>query len=572
MDIQANPTTDSVLTPSPKRRRFYRYGFFTLLFGCLFLGVFTLLVMTQARSRAQAEQFRTIAILRDSEQRSEWSEVPSRLSNPVGVPTPAMLPAPSGRDIFANRAVAPFANSLPKPANTGLAPSRMQPVTRMVQELQTIPFVDPVTGVKSLTQRVVLIPYTTMEHSNTMAPTSDPSMDFQPLEAEIQRLSERFRTAEISQRDSLSEALTRKLTGLFDARHKAQMSRVEAIRAEVQQTQELLSKRWLLKAQIVDRRLKELTGQRDELSWNPTVANALPSVVPRETIPGEMGNLPGEPLGLPDPTNYGEFRDSPRLMPSPNLTLPIEHPIPMPSNQEFRPTLGPISTPNDEPIVASTSRTAPGFDSIEIGPSAVLPSRNFPPNLPSLSLPPNPQPSALNPQPNITIPTTGEPTNNPPAITGTTSDPQRSFMSIGFKLKKLIKDLAELNANNLNANNLDLGASKAAINLQNAIDETRSVWDFEKSSLQLDLETTESEYGIVKNQLESTHQIAVAERARNAAGVTSNDLAKTELSILNIERQLLQIRSRLASFKKSLDWMEKFEDSVLKRSEPVLER
>ncbi len=133
-------------------------------------------------------------------------------------------------------------------------------------------------------------------------------------------------------------------------------------------------------------------------------------------------------------------------------------------------------------------------------------------------------------------------------------------MSIGFKLKKLIKDLAELNANNSES-----GASKAAINLKNAIDETRSVWDFEKSSLQLDLETTESEYGIVKNQLERTIEIAIAEKARNAAGVSSNDLAKTELSSLEIERQLLQLRSRLASFKKSLDWMARFEETVLKQ-------
>ena len=138
--------------------------------------------------------------------------------------------------------------------------------------------------------------------------------------------------------------------------------------------------------------------------------------------------------------------DSPRLMPSPNLPQPMDQPIPMPSNQEFRPMLGPISTHYDEPTTESPS-----------------------PNLAPHSI--SPLPSTPNTQPNITIPTTGQPTNNPPAITGTTSDPQRSFMSIGFKLKKLIKDLDELNANNL-----DLGASKAAINLQNAIDETRSVW------------------------------------------------------------------------------------------------
>jgi CII-binding regulator of phage lambda lysogenization HflD len=140
-------------------------------------------------------------------------------------------------------------------------------------------------------------------------------------------------------------------------------------------------------------------------------------------------------------------------------------------------------------------------------------------------------------------------------------------MSTGFKLKKLVKELAELNSNNS-----DSGPSKAAINLQNAIDETRSVWEFEKSSLQLDLESTESEYGIVKNQLERTMEIANAEKARNAAGVSSNDLAKTELARLDIERQLLQLRSRLAGIKKSLDWMAKFEETVLKQSESVLER
>jgi hypothetical protein len=175
------------------------------------------------------------------------------------------------------------------------------------------------------------------------------------------------------------------------------------------------------------------------------------------------------------------------------------------------------------------------------------------------------------------MPSIGEPENDviphmepgsasiAPVVTGTPSNPQRSFMSIGFKLKKLIKDLTELNDNHS-----DSGPSKAAINLQNAIDETRSVWDFEKTSLELDLETTESEYGIVKNQLERSMEIAKAEKERYAAGVASNEIAKTEFSTLEIQRQLLQLRSRLASIKKSLDWMSKFEETVLKRPEPDL--
>ena len=529
MDIQANQTTDSLLTASPKRKPFYRYGFITLLFGCIFLGVFTQLVMTtQARSRAQAEQDHARGAMWDSEHRSERSKVPSRIADSASVPTPAILPYPHGQTI------APPASTPAESPNYGLASGRMQSVTRMVPQLRNYIVADPVTGNNTLTQHTVFVPVTSMEPNNAMAPTSDPSMDYQSLEAEIQRLSERIRAADIKQRDSLNEALTRKLTELFDARHKAQTSRVEAIRAEVQQTQELLDKRLKLKSQIIDRRLKELTGQRDELSWNPSVANALPSALPSGVLRREEALSMGEPMepsGLPGSAMYP---DSPGLMPKQNLPQPMEQSLPMPQ-QGFHPTSGPI--PNSIDFAA--------------------PSEMYPPNLPNLSLPPNSQPSIFIPQNNNAIPTTGEPANNSPAVTGTSTDPQRSFMSIGFKLKRLVKDLAELNTSDS-----DSTPSKAAINLQNAIDETRSVWDYEKTSLQLDLETTESEFGIVKNQLERTTEIVIAEKARIAAGVSPNDLAKTELSKLEIERQLLQIRSRLASIKKSLDWMAKFEESV----------
>ncbi len=536
-----------------------------LLFIGLVVGVFSLLVMTQARSNAQAEQRRAMVVMLDTEQGSRLPEGPtSRLSEPVPFSTPALQPSPKGFDTAVNDFAPSIAGSLADP--NGAPPAvRMQAVTRMVPQIRTQPVFDPVTKATTLTQSTFYVPVTTMEPFNTMSFTSDPPVDYQPLEAEIQSLSQRFRAADIKQRDSLNEALTRKLTELFDARHKAQTSRVEAIRAEVQQTQDLLDKRLQLKSQIVDRRLKELTGQRDDLSWNPSVANELPGVVPRETLSNRMESLIGIPFGTPVPPkvppNFQELRDSPRSMSGPNLTQPTEHLIPIPSNQESRPTLGPIPTPYDEPTIATTNRAAPSFDPIYPGATTDTPSSNL--SRPSLPL--NPQPLSLNPQPNNAVPTAGEPTNNTLAITGASSDSQRSFMSIGFKLKKLVKDLAELNANYSES-----GTSKAAINLQNAIDETRSVWDFEKTSLQSDLETTESEYGIVKNQLEHTMEIAMAEKARHAAGVTSNDLAKTELSKLEIERQLLQIRSRLASIKKSLDWINKFEETVQKRSESVL--
>ncbi len=562
MDIQANQTTDSVLKQSSIRRPFYRYAFFMLLLSGLVVGVFSLFVMTQARSNAQAEQRRAMVVMLDTEQGSRLPELPtSRLAEPVPFSTPALQPSSKGFDTAVNDYSPSIAGSLADPNGTPPA-IRMQAVTRMVPQIRTLPVFDPVTKETTLTQNTFYVPVTTMEPSNNMGPTPDLSMEYQPFEEEIRRLSERFRSAELSQRDSLSEALTRKLTELFDARHKAQTSRVEAIRAEVQQTQELLDKRLQLKSQIVDRRLKELTGQRDELSWNPTVANALPSAVPIGVPRKEMGLPFSEPVsttGTSRSATYpATYPDSSRFTPSSNPAQPIANtiPMPMPSNQESRSPLGPM--PNQiYPDISPQTRTTASSNSLDLA----APSETISPNLPNPSLPSNPpQLSTLNPQPNNTVPTTGEPTSNPSVITGTSSDPQRSFMSIGFKLKKLIKDLAELNANNSES-----GASKAAINLKNAIDETRSVWDFEKSSLQLELETTESEYGIVKNQLERTIEIAIAEKSRYVAGVSSNDLAKTELSSLEIERQLLQLRSRLASFKKSLDWMARFEETVLKQ-------
>jgi hypothetical protein len=334
------------------------------------------------------------------------------------------------------------------------------------------------------------------------------------IESRIQQLALQYRNAEPGKKEGFNQTLNQVLSELFDARHKAQSSRVEALKMEVQQTQELLDKRLQNKAKIIERRLKELTGQQDELSWNASVPVASPSS-PAEYIPRQT------PIANP-----AYARNS--------TTVPTAGtPYPAPGYSM------PFTTPSD-------SYPSPSPDSIP-------PPSSVSGNVPSQPIPP----SGLNvyeslPSPNAVSTPTSVPvgvipvSNNPVNVT---LESQRSFMNIGFKLKGLMRQLEGEQS------------IKGLAKVKSEIEETKAVWEFEKSSLQSELESVEAEYQLVTKQLDQAREQVDIQLARVNAGTSADgklDYSKAEVTKSEVERQLLQLRSRMTTLKKSIEWMENF--------------
>lgn len=317
-----------------------------------------------------------------------------------------------------------------------------------------------------------------------------------------------YRNAELGKKESISQALTHFLTELFDARHKAQSSRVEALKAEVQQTQELLDKRLQNKSKIIERRVKELTGQQDELSWNASVPVANPSATRVENSPLQtqiqnpiyaLSNNTVPPAGTAYPT--------------PTYSMPFTTP------SDSYPSPSPVSIPP----------TSPGFDN---APSRTIRASNL---IVNESLPSDAN-ATVTPGPVSSIPVSNNPVNGP-------LESQRSFINIGFKLKGLMRQLDEEQS------------IKGAAKVKSEIEETKSVWEFEKSSLKSELASAESEYQLVTKQLEQAKQASV--NAGTSADAPLN-YSKAEVAKSEVERQLLQIRSRMTTLRKSIEWMENF--------------
>ena len=333
------------------------------------------------------------------------------------------------------------------------------------------------------------------------------------LESRIQQIALQYRNAELGKKESISQALTHFLTELFDARHKAQSSRVEAFKAEVQQTQELLDKRLQNKSKIIERRVKELTGQQDELSWNASVPVANPSSPRYENNPLQP------PIGNPGYT------------PASNTVPFAGTPYPTPVYS------APFTTPSDSPP-SSIPPTSPMFENAPVR-TIRASDLTVDESMPNPSANPNPTPTSF---PSNASPSSDNPVNAP-------LESQRSFMNIGFKLKGLMRQLEGEQS------------IKGATKVKSEIEETKAVWEFEKSSLESELESTESEYQLVTKQLEQAIQQVDIQQARVNAGTSADaqlNYSKAEVSKSEVERQLLQLRSRMTTIKKSIDWMENF--------------
>jgi len=305
------------------------------------------------------------------------------------------------------------------------------------------------------------------------------------LDAEVQRLAIELRSANSEKRERLNHELVSKLTESFDARQKSHVSQLLKLQGEVQKTQELIEKREKLKSQIIERRIKELTGQPDELGWDPIAMSV--------------------PYGFP-------FSPSSPSRQSPSTTLP-----------------------------------PPG-----------IPNSSLPPN--DITVPPPTAPKSESSDQNFVLKSdVSDMGSNSTDLTSQNQTSQKSFIAIGFRLKQLLKDLADENAIDQFPN-----PSRRAIQLQSSIDETRAGWDFEKLQFKNNLDLIDMEQKLVQRQLENaTEAIDVQKNLVSKGAASKSDVSKAEDQRSEIERQLLQLSSRWANFKQSFDWMNEFEKASL---------
>ena len=137
-------------------------------------------------------------------------------------------------------------------------------------------------------------------------PQSTERMPGSALDAEVQRLAIELRSANSEKRERLNQELVSKLTESFDARQKSHVSQLMKLQGEVQKTQELIEKREKLKSQIIERRFNELTGQPDELGWDPIAKSGT------DAPSTQSASSPRVPYGFPS-SPYGQ---------GPSTTLP----------------------------------------------------------------------------------------------------------------------------------------------------------------------------------------------------------------------------------------------------------
>jgi len=150
-------------------------------------------------------------------------------------------------------------------------------------------------------------------------------------------------------------------------------------------------------------------------------------------------------------------------------------------------------------------------------------------------------------------------TSNSTDQTSQSQTSQRSFITIGFRLKQLLKELADENAISQIPN-----PSLRAIQLQSSIEETRAGWDFEKLQFKNNLDVIDKEQKLVQRQLENaTEAIDVQKNLVSKGAASKSDVSKAEDQRSEIERQLLQLSSRWANLKQSFDWMNEFEKASL---------
>ena len=87
------------------------------------------------------------------------------------------------------------------------------------------------------------------------------------MEREVHTLAQRVRRAEAAERPALEQELQAKLDALFEQKMELRAERIERLEAELQQQRERYDARRRAQGEIVERRLRELLGEKDVLDW-----------------------------------------------------------------------------------------------------------------------------------------------------------------------------------------------------------------------------------------------------------------------------------------------------------------
>lgn len=545
---------------APVKRFFGAITIFLSLFGCLALGLLIAFGIFISRARAQSEMARS-----QQEQSRAAQAYQSKMVN--AVPT-QNSPYQRQQPQYSNPYPAPYGSNPPammrSPANSLSMPSQVSQSP---------------------------VPQSPIPQSTERTPGS-------ALDAEVQRLAIEFLSANSEKRERLNQELLSKLTESFDARQKSHVSQLEKLQGEVQKTQELIEKREKLKSQIIERRIKELTGQPDELGWDP-IAMSVPYGFPSSPS-GQRPSTTLPPPGIPRTSvNPNDISVPPPTAPKSESNEPTSK-MELEANLQVAERTPEVVGLEEEIAVAqeklatmikvfgpSHFNVQRARENLEVR-SQVLTQRKAEAKMRAkmtaeqlyerlvqdqrdrilrtqdggvldltglTALVPKSDVSGI--ASNSTDPTSQSPTSQSQTSQSQTS--QRSFITIGFRLKQLLKELADENAINQISN-----PSRRAIQLQSSIDETRAVWDFEKLQFKNNLDLIDMEQKLVQRQLENaTEAIDVQKNLVSKGAASKSDVSKAEDQRSEIDRQLLQLSSRWANLKQSFDWMNEFEKASL---------
>ncbi len=323
----------------------------------------------------------------------------------------------------------------------------------------------------------------------------------------IRELSDKIRALPEDQRPpDLMTEFKKLVAEQFEQRHQSQLERLDKILADAKATEAALKRREEQKDAIIQRRMLELLGERDPLNWdyqpgvlpsglytNPQAAPsvfqpALASATPLATFPADNDTRPHPPAASPAAP---DLPGVPGLPPTLRRTPPTGFPGSQPSNSKF-----PFGVNN-----------------------------------------PTSQEAASNPF-------GGAPQKTWATPAGSAAD-AKNVIATGYRLKTLVPEL--LRTTEL-AEKLVV-PKYALAEVKNSIDETRTIWEFQKRELKGQLEVARIALETAQRDLESLQRIP------NKTNLTEKQTfeARKEMSIAEVEmRGLVEL----------LDWMNTFEDSI----------
>ena len=90
------------------------------------------------------------------------------------------------------------------------------------------------------------------------------------LKYKTQKLGWEYRKSEdAAQRNGIKKELSKYLDEIFDLKHENQLKRIKKLEEKLNKLREKAEKRKKNKSAIIEKRIEKLTGEGDDLDWNP---------------------------------------------------------------------------------------------------------------------------------------------------------------------------------------------------------------------------------------------------------------------------------------------------------------